>query len=84
MSGFRRYRRCVCLKEVMTHQMEAVHLESILWEAAQKMAKLDIGPLSVCNGEQLVGMLTDRDIIVWATAEGRDPKPRIPMRPTSS
>jgi CBS domain-containing protein/sporulation protein YlmC with PRC-barrel domain len=62
------------LKEVMTRQVEVVHPEATLWEAAQKMAMLDVGPLPVCTGDQLVGMLTDRDITVWATAEGRDPK----------
>jgi len=29
--------------------------------------------LPVCNGDRLVGMLTDREIIVGAVAEGRDP-----------
>ena len=38
------------------------------------MKGLDIGPLPVCTGERLVGMLTDRDITVRATAEGRDPQ----------
>jgi CBS domain-containing protein/sporulation protein YlmC with PRC-barrel domain len=62
------------LREVMTRQVEVVHPEATLWEAAQKMAMLDVGPLPVCTGDQLVGMLTDRDITVRATAEGRDPK----------
>jgi len=62
------------LKDVMTRQVEVVHPESSLWEAAQKMAALDVGPLPVCSGDKLVGMLTDRDITVRATAEGRDPK----------
>lgn len=38
------------------------------------MATLDVGMLPVCTGDQLVGMLTDRDITVRATAQGRDPK----------
>jgi CBS domain-containing protein len=62
------------LKDVMTKQVEVVHPEATLWEAAQKMAALDVGPLPVCAGDQLIGMLTDRDITVRATAEGRDPK----------
>jgi CBS domain-containing protein len=62
------------LKDIMTRHVEVVHPEAMLWEAAQKMAKLDVGPLPVCDGEELVGMLTDRDITVRATAEGRDPK----------
>jgi CBS domain-containing protein/sporulation protein YlmC with PRC-barrel domain len=62
------------IKEIMTDQVEVVHPEATLREAAQKMAALDVGPLPVCNGDELVGMLTDRDITVRATAEGRDPK----------
>lgn len=62
------------LREVMTSGVEVVHPEAMLWEAAQKMAALDVGPLPVCTGEQLVGMLTDRDITVRATAKGLDPK----------
>jgi CBS domain-containing protein/sporulation protein YlmC with PRC-barrel domain len=64
----------VQIKDIMTRNVEVVHPEATLWEAAQKMAALDVGPLPVCSGDQLVGMLTDRDITVRATAEGRDPK----------
>jgi CBS domain-containing protein/sporulation protein YlmC with PRC-barrel domain len=62
------------IKEIMTRHVEIVQPEATLWEAAQKMAALDVGPLPVCDGDKLVGMLTDRDITVRATAEGRDPK----------
>jgi len=61
------------LKEIMTHGVNAVPPDATLKEAAEKMKNLDIGPLPVCDGEQLVGMLTDRDITVRAVAEGRDP-----------
>src|SRR5207248_8749950 len=44
-----------------------------LQEAAGKMKALDVGPLPVCEGDQLVGMLTDRDITVRATAEALPP-----------
>ena len=37
------------------------------------MSHRDIGPLPVCDGPRLVGMLTDRDITVRAVAAGRDP-----------
>ena len=43
-------------------------------EAAQKMQRLGIGLLSVCDGDRLIGMLTDHDITVRAVAEGCDPK----------
>jgi CBS domain-containing protein len=64
----------VQVKNVMTRNVEVVHPEGTLWEAAQKMAALDVGMLPVRSADQLVGMLTDRDITVRATAEGRDPK----------
>jgi CBS domain-containing protein len=62
------------LKDIMTPNVEVIHPEATLQEAAQKMKGLDVGPLPVCDGERLVGMLTDRDITIRATAEGRDPK----------
>ena len=38
------------------------------------MKSLDVGSLPVCDGRRLQGMLTDRDITIRATAEGRDPR----------
>jgi CBS domain-containing protein len=38
------------------------------------MDALKVGPLPVCDGDRLGGMLTDRDITVRATAAGLDPK----------
>ena len=61
------------LKDIMTPRVEVISPEATLQEAAQKMSQLDVGPLPVCDGEQLVGMLTDRDITVRAVAEGCDP-----------
>ncbi len=62
------------LKNVMTLNVEVISPDATLEEAAQKMQARDIGPLPVCDGGRLAGMLTDRDITVRATAEGRDPK----------
>jgi CBS domain-containing protein len=62
------------IKEIMTTGVEVVRPDETLQEAARKMKSVDVGPLPVCDGERLVGMITDRDIIVRATAEGRDPK----------
>ena len=64
----------VQVKDIMSRNVEVVHPEGSLWEAAQKMADLDVGMLPVRSADQLVGMLTDRDITVRATAQGRDPK----------
>jgi CBS domain-containing protein len=62
------------LKNVMTRRVEVIHPDATLQEAAQEMKARDVGPLPVCDGDRLKGMLTDRDITVRATAEGRDPK----------
>jgi CBS domain-containing protein len=61
------------VREVMTPHVEVIHPDATLREAAQKMKSLDVGPIPVCDGDRLQGMLTDRDITVRATAEGRDP-----------
>jgi len=62
------------LRDVMTRHVEVVRPDDTLFEAAEKMKKLDVGPMPVCDGERLVGMITDRDITIRATAEGQDPK----------
>lgn len=60
--------------EVMTRKVVTISPEATLTEAARRMRGLDVGPLPVADGDRLVGMLTDRDIAVRATAEGCDPK----------
>jgi CBS domain-containing protein len=61
------------LKDVMTRGVTVVPPEATVQEAARKMQELEVGPLPVCDGERLVGLLTDRDITVRAVAAGRDP-----------
>ncbi|MBV9391374.1 MAG: CBS domain-containing protein [Verrucomicrobia bacterium] len=58
----------------MSTQVESVRPDASIQEAAQKMRSLDVGALPVVDGQQLKGMVTDRDITIRATAEGRDPK----------
>jgi CBS domain-containing protein len=57
----------------MTPGVECIPPDSTLQDAARKMQALDVGPLPVCDHDRLAGMLTDRDIVVRAVAEGRDP-----------
>lgn len=61
------------LRALMTPEVEVVSPETTLQQAAIKMRRLNIGSLPVCEGERLLGMLTDRDITVRAVAEGCDP-----------
>ncbi len=59
--------------ELMTKSLETIEVKATLREAAEKMRSYGIGALPVMDERQLVGMLTDRDITVRATAQGMDP-----------
>jgi CBS domain-containing protein len=61
------------LKEIMTREVEVVHPDNSLKDAAQKMRIRDIGFLPVFDGNQILGVVTDRDIIIRSTAEGTNP-----------
>jgi nucleotide-binding universal stress UspA family protein/CBS domain-containing protein len=61
------------VKAVMTEGAECVRPEATLQQAAERMKDLDVGSLPVCENDRLVGMVTDRDITVRATAEACDP-----------
>jgi CBS domain-containing protein len=61
--------------DVMTTNVEYVRPGDTVAHAAERMRDLDIGALPVCdeNGK-LVGMVTDRDVVIRATADGGDPR----------
>ena len=61
------------LREIMTRDVEVITPETSVSEAAQKMRSLDLGALPVCEGQRLVGMVTDRYITIRATSYGHDP-----------
>ncbi|WP_447980050.1 CBS domain-containing protein [Candidatus Nitrospira bockiana] len=62
------------LKDIMTAEVEVIHPDASIEAAAEKMKALDVGVIPVCDGERLVGIVTDRDLVVRAIAEHRDPK----------
>lgn len=61
------------IKDIMTPAVEVIYPNSTLTEAAGKMRSLNVGSLPVCDLGWLIGMITDRDITIRATAEGLDP-----------
>jgi CBS domain-containing protein len=61
------------LGEIMTRDVEVIGSNAPLKEAAAKMKEFDVGLIPVCDGDRLTGTLTDRDITVRATAEGKNP-----------
>ena len=60
------------IKDVMTSKVETISPTSTAKEAARTMHDLHIGSLPVVDGNQLLGIITDRDICVRVTATGRD------------
>lgn len=61
------------IRDVMTRDVRTVRPDDTLRAAAQCMDELNIGVLPVCDGDRLVGMVTDRDITVRGVAQGKQP-----------
>jgi len=61
------------LKDFINYRVETVSPDDTLQRAAEKMRDLDVGSMPVCSRGQLIGVVTDRDITVRATARGDDP-----------
>jgi CBS domain-containing protein len=61
------------ISELMTPDVEVIAPDESLQRAAQRMDELNVGALPVCSDGKLVGMITDRDITVRATAAGLSP-----------
>lgn len=59
-----------CVKDVMTQGVQTLAPHDTVEQAARVMESLDVGVLPVCDGARIVGMLTDRDIVVRGVAQG--------------
>lgn len=59
-------------KDIETRHPQCISPQSSLMAAAQLMKRLDVGMLPVCEGAELVGAITDRDITIRAIAQGCD------------
>lgn len=57
------------LRDVMTTQIATCKPEDNVFEAAVKMKNEDCGAIPICKDDQLLGMITDRDIVVRGVAE---------------
>lgn len=61
------------VRDIMTDDCQCVKTDQSLQDAAQMMRDLDVGSLPICGDDRLVGMLTDRDIVIKCVAEGDSP-----------
>jgi CBS domain-containing protein len=61
-------------RDIMSPDATCVGENETLLDAARRLAELDVGALPICGeDDRLKGMLTDRDIVVKALAQGKDP-----------
>jgi len=60
------------LSEFMTREVVVMQPDDSLQSAAKKMRDRNIGFIPVCDGEDLIGVISDRDITIRALADGMD------------
>jgi CBS domain-containing protein len=61
------------VKDVMTQRPTSVAGDDMAVEAARRMLSEDVGSLPVVEGDVLVGMVTDRDLVLNVIAKDLDP-----------
>ncbi|MCG6494249.1 CBS domain-containing protein [Kitasatospora sp. A2-31] len=61
------------IKDVMTESPIALAQDTSVHDAARRIRDADIGDVLVMDDGRLCGMVTDRDLVVRALADGRDP-----------
>lgn len=59
------------VRELMSSDIEVIAPDTTLQDAARRMRDSDVGALPVGENENLVGVVTDRDIVVRGVAEGK-------------
>lgn len=62
------------VRDIMTKNVAYVNPNSTVAEAAQLMQKHNVGSIPVCDTSGVVGIVTDRDIVVRNVAHGTNPQ----------
>ncbi|KUP08543.1 inosine-5'-monophosphate dehydrogenase [Bacillus coahuilensis m2-6] len=65
------------IEDLMTREVEACTLLDNVYEAAVLMKEHNIGSVPIVDGSKLVGMITDRDIVIKGVAEKKPNSSRI-------
>jgi CBS domain-containing protein len=61
------------IREVMTDRVITLPVDASIVDAGRAMRENDIGDVVVMEGDRFRGLVTDRDIVVRAVADGSDP-----------
>lgn len=65
------------VSDIMTSDIITVDVKDSLCDAAKVMKEHNIGFIPVVDGEQLAGVVTDRDLVIKGFAENKSPETKI-------
>lgn len=65
------------VSEIMTKSVASLNSDDTVERAAQVMVEHNIGSVPVCSGENVIGIITDRDITLRTVAKGENPRTQI-------
>lgn len=61
------------IKDIMTKTVKVIPANAMVRDAAKLMKDIDSGFIPVIDADNVIGVITDRDIVLRSTAEGRNP-----------
>lgn len=65
------------LRDMMTKDVTTCSTDDNIYQAAKQMKALNVGAIPVTSGDQLIGMITDRDIVIRGVAEKKPETTKI-------
>lgn len=60
------------VSDVMTRDVQVASPSDTIAQVARRMSEIDSGVIPVCEGDRIVGLITDRDIVIRVVGEDRD------------
>ncbi|UZJ77287.1 CBS domain-containing protein [Fictibacillus sp. KU28468] len=65
------------ISDIMTTNVDSCSPQDSIYEIAVKMKQDDVGVIPVCEGKKLLGVITDRDIVIRAVAEKKQGSTKV-------
>ncbi|MBY0120828.1 CBS domain-containing protein [Bacillus sp. S/N-304-OC-R1] len=65
------------IRDIMTDEVDSCSLLDNVYEVAVKMKELNVGAIPIVDNDKLVGMITDRDIVLRCVAEKNPPSSKV-------
>ncbi|MBS4189093.1 CBS domain-containing protein [Bacillus sp. FJAT-49705] len=65
------------IQDIMTNDVDCCSLLDNIYEVAVKMKELNVGAIPIVDNEKLVGMITDRDIVIRCVADKNPPSSKV-------